>query len=55
MTDAEKTKRLIDDLRNEVRNLRGAIDKQNMAIQAIAGKVAELRGQLATIANNRGN
>jgi prefoldin subunit 5 len=53
MTDYDKAKLLIDELRTEVRNLRGAIDKQNAAIQAIASKVAEVRGQLEAVARGQ--
>lgn len=51
MTDAEKTKRLIDEMRTELRNLRAAIDRQNGAIQAIADKVMSLKGEWAAAVN----
>ncbi|MDD5391104.1 MAG: hypothetical protein PHD37_17335 [Gallionellaceae bacterium] len=51
MTDAEKTKRIVDELRAEVRNLRAAIDRQNGAIQAIADKVMSLKGEWAAAVN----
>ena len=51
MTDAEKTKRLIDEIRTEVKNLRSAIDRQNKAIQDIANKVMSLKGEWAAAVN----
>ena len=51
MTEAEKTKRLIDEIRAEVKNLRAAIDRQNGAIQAIADKVVSLKGEWAAAVN----
>jgi len=50
MTEVEKLKREIDEMRTKLGNLRGAIEAQNKAIQAIADKVAALRGMLDTVA-----
>lgn len=51
MTEAEERKRAIDALRNDLNKLRAQIDGQNTAIQKIADKVAELRGQVVTLGN----
>ena len=53
VTDTERTKSELDKLRSEINALRGRIAMQEGAIKAIADKVAELRGQLATVANSR--
>jgi hypothetical protein len=51
MTFEEKMRREIDAIRSEVRTLRNAMEAQNKVIQAIASKVAEVRGMITTLAN----
>lgn len=53
MTENEKIRRELDEMRTKLGNLRGAIEAQNRAIQAIADKVAQVRGMIETVASRR--
>jgi len=50
MTEVEKLRRDLDEMRTKLGNLRGAIDAQIKAIQAIADKVAAQGGMINTLA-----